>query len=141
MKVSEMPAGQAMNLLVAEKVMGWTWIQPPQWDYNGPLPEQGLILAPPGFEDQMLRTGWRWPPKGVIPANFLLNINYSFIIGDAWEVVQKMTRGDKVVRINTDSGRTMCRIISAAGDGIASDLAESAPLAICRAALHAVGVL
>lgn len=87
MNYNEMTAGPEMDRLVAERVMGWRWHQPPKHDYNGPLPEQGEVLVPPGFTND----GFQWPPKGVVPVGFFCNaFQPSTNITHAWEVVEKI---------------------------------------------------
>jgi len=58
-------AGHELDLLVGEKVLGWEWIQAPQWDAKGPLPEQGKVLVTPGFRAGDPH-GYQWPNVGVI---------------------------------------------------------------------------
>lgn len=58
-----------MDALIAEKMFGWYWFQAPQFDANGPLPEQGKVLCPPG----MPCPGFEWPRTGVIHPHYFLN--------------------------------------------------------------------
>jgi hypothetical protein len=134
--IMAMVAGPALNLLVAEKVMGWTWIQPPQFDYDGPLPEQGKILAPPGWSD----AGWTWPPRGVIPADFFLRKCFSSNIAHAWEVMARVTGPRLPCHPNgLRPGTLFMRWWRDAN--LWAESADDAALAICRAALIAVGAV
>lgn len=49
--------------VIAERVMGWKWVQAPKYDYDGKLPDQGLVLVYPELDEKT----HRWPPKGLIP--------------------------------------------------------------------------
>ena len=60
-------------------------------------------------------------------------------IADAWQVVKKFyEKGDKVIVTNTLGGNWCCYIH--AGLGQFSAIAETAPLAICLAAMKACGI-
>ena len=109
MNVCDMPAGPEMDLLIATKVMGWG-----DCVEHHPM---GWILVGPYHVGM-------WSP--------------STEIQKAWEVVKKMNGNGYIVRINSGPDSAMCRIIDSNGDGIASNFCETAPLAICRAALLAV---
>lgn len=58
-----------INARIAERIFGWHWFEAPQFDANGPLPEQGKVLCPPG----MPCPGYEWPRVGVIHPHFFLN--------------------------------------------------------------------
>lgn len=121
-------AGPALDLLVAERVMRWTWYQAPQHDYDGPLPQQGKVLVPPGFT----AVGFAWPPRGVIPPGYFCGrFKPSTDIGHAFEVVPKVP-GFFLYR-RTDGTWTAYGTPKSKngprGNG------STAPLAICRLAL------
>jgi hypothetical protein len=132
MKVSEMPAGQALDILVAERVMGYK--------DDGSWPHQ--------VTDEDGGTGDRLP-------------EYSTSIAAAWEVVEKMaTRGIWMAVSDMRHGRytiehaapwsgwwaTWMRtdrstdLTEVEGDHDWAATGDTAPLALCRAALLAVGI-
>lgn len=113
MNIDDMPAGPEMDRLVAERVMGWE-PKPPRWN------------------------GW-WYYEDHRPDEDSKCFQPSTNIAHAWEVVDRMKiRGDDVcldfyrshdqwqVSTNAPKGRGSCAS------------ADTAPLAICRAALKAV---
>jgi len=135
-EIDQMEAGREMDCLVAERVLGWHRIQAPQFDYDGPLPEQGEVLVSPRMLPQIESGEYKWPPKGVIPLGFFVTARYSADIAAAWQVVQKMMDEGWLVGISNDQDYVgelapAWHVCIAASWGIA----KSAPLAICRAAL------
>ncbi len=134
--MSDLPAGAELDRLVAERVMGWRWHQPPKYDYHGPLPEQGAVLVPPGFDEK----GFEWPPKGVIPVGFFCSaFNPSTNIAHAWEVVEKMNAAGLWQLLSQDWAFNWCCGFAKAGEfGPSGGWCDTAPLAICRAALKMV---
>ena len=83
----EKMSDRELDAAVAEKVMGWRWVQAPQYDYDGPLPEQGKVLVPPDHDDK----NYQWQPKGVIqPYAFVGGMRWSTDIAAAWEVVDRV---------------------------------------------------
>jgi hypothetical protein len=54
-----------IDALILEKFWGYRWIQAPQFDANGPLPEQGPVLAPPSLDPN-----YEWPRIGIINKYF-----------------------------------------------------------------------
>lgn len=116
-------AGRALDALVAEKVMGWTR-HPDSWPpmYREP----GDELRPPG-------SGY-----AVVPS-------YSTAIAAAWEVVEAMRLKFYRFLINggiydTNWGASF-HANFASGDDYFHGYADTASLAICRAALKVVGVI
>ena len=110
-----MEAGREMDALVAEKVMGWKRV--------------------PHAHPEIEAAGGMWlTPRGprMCPA-------YSTDIAAAWGVVEWFTRRSYTVALHTThSDGWVCSIRGA----LLADTAQAptAPLAICRAALAAVGV-
>ena len=114
----EMPAGREMDALVAEKVMGW----------------------------RMMRGHWV-PPEAAPETNILAcptsTYRYSTDIAAAWEVVEKVNLlepyGDTLWK---DQRGWVFGVHDVDGAGYAYEdvtvIADTAPLAICRAALKAV---
>lgn len=110
-----MEAGRELDALVAEKVMGLTPVEWSGW-------EGDLSLV---YGDQ--ETG------GIVP-------RYSTDIGAAWEVVEKLKQDRTVHLWSVPSGYMVqmtgvnAKMLEVIGQ------ADTAPLAICRAALSSVGV-
>lgn len=126
MNIDAMPAGRELDALVAEKVMGWTACDAneayPRWMHGDPGDE--FAEAGRGRGCAPLTTAWRVPYS-----------RYSTDIAAAWEVVEKV-RGDRDVWLQWDSETSIwgCQFFS----GGHECFADTAPLAICRAALKAV---
>ncbi len=120
MNYDEMPAGYDIDRLVAEKVMGW---RTEETSATGDGDCRVLQVYPNG----------KWRGSSFVPSRY---------IAHAWEVVEKMppTRGpraDSFAIMRTGEGWT-----AGYHDGESFDndcaSADTAPLAICRAALKAV---
>ncbi|MEK2647386.1 BC1872 family protein [Bdellovibrio sp. BCCA] len=75
-----------LNVLIAKELMGWKEIQAPQYDFDGPLPEQGKVLVPPGFDEET----YQWPNRGVVPYSFFVTQEYSKDMNMAMQVVAAM---------------------------------------------------
>lgn len=117
-----MPAGPELDRLVAEMVMGWK-------------------LRPDGMAYHGGATGWRVPHPGAVPpAQFSPSTN----IANAWEVVERMAPRLRIQK----GGHTPYYAIHRTELGYVAGYwtavpfltspADTAPLAICRAALKAV---
>lgn len=117
MKVKNMPAGPEMDRLVAEKVMGWTHGQTGA-DYCG---WQGAKSYP----------GERYNRKN--DAHYGI-WNPSKEIAHAWEVLERM---DTMTLRKLPGGSYACAYLR--DDILYHGLGDTAPLAICRAALISVG--
>lgn len=119
-----MNAGRELDALVAEKVMGWSGIDK-KWDYE--TNESFLGGKTPDWDGRQFYE---------VP-------HYSTDIAAAWLVVEKLRTPNWEFQL--DHTRFMiwhCRIETTAGEGSASSdssQGETAPLAICLAALKAVG--
>ncbi|PER45290.1 BC1872 family protein [Bacillus thuringiensis] len=97
--------------LVAEKVMGW--IKPP--------------------ETSILKAMWVETPIGAVHPQLP---KFSENMQDAWLVVEKLQDQERIVKVmgKTEQGNMYCSI-----DGRYGVTGRSAPMAICIAALKAVG--
>ncbi|GAB6442048.1 MULTISPECIES: BC1872 family protein [Bacillus] len=97
--------------LVAEKVMGW--IKPP--------------------ETSILKSMWVETPIGAVHPQLP---KFSTNIEDAWLVVEKLQDQERIVKVmgKTEQGNMYCSI-----DGRHGATGRGAPMAICIAALKAVG--
>ena len=110
-----------IDRLVAEKVMGWEevkendFIKRPDVDFIGKAP------------DRFCEDAW-----SILP-------NYSTDISDAWEVVEQLREKELYVDIDTFAEHYDVRVVSGPYE-VGHSLSETAPLAICLAALKAVGI-
>lgn len=130
-EIDKLEAGPELDALVAEKVMG---CQPRRIDYHGR--EQIICPCPITSEYRHPHGGFKYDE----PDDELLR--YSTDIAAAWEVVEKCVPYVKVDArgLSTEAGhfRWVCQIWNGSSKEILG-LAQTAPLAICRAALKAVG--
>lgn len=117
-----MPSEREIDALVAEKVMGF-----------------GRSTTPPDWPQQ-----WRMPSKNPSAEHrkeypyWYKSFEPSTKIADAWEVVEKMAPDDDEFRLTRHRrGRWLCTFKFF--DGL-SEGAETAPMAICLAALAVFGV-
>lgn len=122
MNIDEMEAGPELDILIAEKVMEWQRI------------ESAVCLT------------WQ-PPKGLLRTYEWSSYEVfrpSSRIASAWEVIEKLINGGDYLGITVDAGshtevyscsfwKTWDVKWKARGD------ADTMPLAICRAALKAMG--
>ena len=127
MNIDELEAGRELNALVAEKVMGWTDLHWVDGGYDG----KGNY-SPTGYYG-----------KGPDRAVFLTS-KFSTDIAAAWKVVEKIACSGLIVRVTWDfNPLASCSIHKDdhLWTMIAECICDTAPLAICRAALKAVGDL
>lgn len=121
-----MEAGGELDALVAEKVMGWQW---QQW---APNPEQPH-LAPPGY-GRPHPDHW-WLGRSI----FELVPHYSTDIADAWLIVEHLHGRVVIDHWSGNQYKVMIYIPSSGSPSVEAS-ADTAPLALCLAALAAVGV-
>jgi len=130
-------AGRELDALVAEKVMGWHDPQDPEW--NG-WKDCGLLI----WQDSMIRPRDKppvnskagWMAYGVVdrvPA-------FSTDIAAAWEVVEKLHQRFPTIHLSlgAPNQRWYCSFFGTVDDKGSALEADTAPLAICLAALKAV---
>lgn len=141
--MSELKAGRELDALVAEKVMGWR-------------PMQGGVSMEIGEKDDLWEDGsrkWYGKDGDPRPMRLLPSPKFSTDIAAAWLVVEKLiARGDeftlerisldkvwraKVYPFTKDKGWAGGGYFTSSNDVAVN--AKTAPLAICRAALLAVG--
>lgn len=122
-------AGRELDALVAEKVMGFKVVDDPLVDFNGARYIHKIEVA---FE-RGPHSGHRWPERvGPLPA-------YSADIAAAWQVVERFWLV-QIVRSEVYHEAYEVRIMTETGPEHVEE-ANTAPLAICRAALKAVGAV
>lgn len=126
MSIDQMAAGREMDALVAAKVMGLLWDEARCRICGWPLKsvaEEGCVL-----ENCSLRP----PPerRADEPAR------YSTDIAAAWEVFAKVSEHD--VRLSVARSAGGWKVFDHRYADVPSIEADTAPLAICRAALKAV---
>lgn len=112
-------SGRDLDALVAEKVMGW----------------------------RLLGNGTAYKDETIVPIDYVLK-NYSTDIAAAWGVVEYLDRATVITRLNSE----WCSVelgprrlepgdpVEKYGNMGPTAKANTAPLAICLAALKAVGV-
>lgn len=124
MKIADMPSGPDMDRLVAEKVMGWKWGQTGA-DYCG----WGGAKSYPGEGWNRKNDAHRgnWYP--------------SSDIANAWDVVEHMNRKTGGFMVQDWGEKFLVGFGPADPAGVRRNVAtaDAASLAICRAALLAVG--
>ena len=132
----KLSAGRELDDMVSEKIMGWKYQQsspdPKKYFCREYGNDAGWWLRPNTTRDDMI-----WSCASCSPPP-----EYSADITAAWEVLNRLPLDlwPEVGRMNT--GSWYCEIVQGApwptGVGyLAREVAETAPLAICRAALKA----
>jgi hypothetical protein len=122
MKVSEMPAGRELDALVAVRVMGWTLCNRVAMGWGDGPPVFATGEDP--YDDTARPSRQDWRPSENITA--------------AWEVVEKMAACHPSLHryVLPDLWRCVMNVNRHA----VSAMALTGQLAICRAALLAVGI-
>lgn len=121
-KPQDRQADQSTNVEIAMHVMGWTW-QRDGWGVMAWFDHEGNATG--------YGAGGEWT-----------SFKPSVDIAHAWHVLEHFTWPQFYTRlVRTETGNWRCDIELNGGDGpTRSAFADTAPLAICRAALAAVGV-
>lgn len=136
-----MNAGRELDAVVAEKVMGWKRVVVPK-DYDGL--NAGVTLLP----STSIAIGWA--PKGAYQLWHFCPL-YSTDIAATWRVVEKLKERSDLfpqiswLRVHDNAFQHRCEIWrndppSKQYGWLADVYADTLPLAICLAALTAVGV-
>lgn len=107
----DLKPGRELDALIAEKVMG-------------------LRVVPHAGDFIVIYPTEEWDP---LPW-------YSSEIADAWEVVEKITAGDRAMSLIFERGIWCCKANMEFEPTGHEHVAETAPLAICLAALKSIGV-
>lgn len=122
-QIDEMPAGREIDLLIAEQLFGWRDLE---WREEKNIHELGVrTWSPTGYYG-----------KGPQHECYLTH-RYSTKIEDAWLVVEKLREriSDEIL---LGYGCDKAIGLWACAFGIYEVTADTAPLAICRAALKAI---
>ena len=132
-EILALEAGRELDALVAEKVMGWTW-----GEYSPPVEGPSKILRPP---ESWAPSPDRAPGSEVSCPGWHFRVpQYSTDIAAAWEVVEKMVpiKYGFNLAIESPPGPWGDWEVHFYNGGTHLAFADTAPLAICRAALLAV---
>lgn len=122
------PAGRELDALIAERVM-WLMVKPiTVIGAHGAVSDIGTV-----GERYKMADGRMGVPARAIPA-------YSTEIAAAWEVVERLATCHPTLERFTLPDRWCCAMqLNADTISSVAEYADSAPLAICLAALRAVG--
>ncbi len=159
-EIEAMPGGREINMLIAEWVMGWRWMSRVGHSPNS-NPYRSAWLFPPDSEDAdtgekdmfgqpiIVRKSIAYPGIGTVGPfqeydggrkETSWTPDYSGDISAAWLVVEKMRPthgfwidGDDGYEVEFQHG-----MVGAPEFRIGTSKADTAPLAICRAALLAI---
>lgn len=135
-----------LDAMVAERVMGWKWHLCDQLNPQGEMVYHFRNDEPPEHwkRPTVVATPTLPEVRGVRLFVYLGLRNYSTDIAAAWEVRQEIKRRDLEITVSTHGGlgnKTDDTCIIRGGEEERWDgSANTAPLAICLAALRAVGV-
>jgi len=138
-----------MDALVAEKIMGWVWLRHIVRPSSGQGYEWMRSLFIPDHKVEPFEEGTgelgNVPSHGEEPVAIMNAPHYSTDLNAAWQVVEKMqtlswTFTVSGLRAHIWKAEFMKRTGNVMQDLLSSDSADTAPRAICLAALHAVGV-
>jgi len=124
---NELPAGRELDALVAEKVMGWVEVR-----------KQSIANA---FGQHVMDDYVGQPSIGVTQP--VLVPRYSSMIQEAWKVADHLRSRSQFVAVLSGMGPQgvqpwICKINR--DGGFLEERADTAPVAICLAALKAVGI-
>ena len=124
---NELPAGRELDALVAEKVMGWVQVR-----------KQSIANA---FGQHVMDDYVGQPSIGVTQP--VLVPRYSSMIQEAWKVADHLRTRSQFVAVLSGMGPQgvqpwICKINR--DGGFLEERADTAPVAICLAALKAVGI-
>lgn len=154
-------AGRALDLVIAERVMGWHWLTGQHWDVTRPEGEQRWLLPPDMGINDVGGGEWNYYVDSAPEPDGRFTLydvpRYSTNMGAAWEVVEaildldgkfgdyKMTFGmefsqivDWVVEFVPGRNHRLAREY---GDSALRTSGMTAPHAVCLAALRLLDVL
>lgn len=143
MDPAAIPAGPELDRLIAEKVMGWKFTLHKdgfEWSYPGTRETYFGNGIPNLQTPHVIRS-----PVRLCGSDSSEDWTPSTNIAHAWEVVEKMARtddvhvGKAVQSAGLNDPYYECDVTDGEGKNRARGIAATAPLAICRAALKAIG--
>jgi ABA sandwich protein len=148
-EIDKLEPGRELDALVAEKVMGWLWCIQACGDISRPGQyEWSRFLAPPA-NAAAWRDIWNGKTEAIIEERPRFAMGFSTDIAAAWLVVEKMRQTKRFCCLKLHSDFDFVYSFSLTlytqryqdcgrhePDFIAQ--AQTAPLAVCRAALKAV---
>lgn len=131
-QVIHMPAGKEINVLIAENVLGHVWLHNNPYGFLRPKEDADELVAYGG-------SNYGKHPKHESGAWVDSDYKYSSAIDDAWVVVRAMKARRYWLYFQDNSGETESYRAEFVGNRQSEKgYAETAPLAICRAALLAL---
>lgn len=141
--MEQLTTGRELDALVAEKVMGYSRVDVPR-DVNGE--NEGVTLWPPNVDV----AEYQWPYVGPVQIYSFCPM-YSTDIAAAWQVVEKMQERGMWAQLRTPFGKGkmddgfwcgFTPMLTTGWNGRPDHNTSAAmmPLAICLAALKAVGM-
>lgn len=145
--MSKYQAGRELDALVAEKVMGWLWLGRQDHKWLGPPsqlgetdPTYGTIRRATDIDEP--ERPW-WLENATEFGDLRVVPHYSTDIAAAFLVVEKLNAAVRYPEIQfapTEPNGEELWCVSLVNPADVEVVAETAPLAICRAALAALGV-
>lgn len=122
-EILKLPAGFDLDLLIAEKIMGWKWFHH----------EEASYFRRNDYSDYLIIVDKTTGKMNVF--NYPLT-KYSLDIDAAWQVVNRLFHSGYKFSLNNLAEGSWTASFSHPRNGGAEVQAESVPLAICRAALY-----
>jgi len=99
-----------LDAKIVVRFFGWTWIQAPQFDYNGPLPEQGKCLVSPEMRACIDSGEYQWPRRGIVPPLFFSPPHFSTDPGASKMLREKLAELFTVFVMRTTNGSTTVEV-------------------------------
>ena len=141
-EILSLPAGRELDALIAERLFGWRWHN---CEYIGQSSVASPVYRTMFAEPKELEknTSWRCVamdnPHSGVRKKQEWTPHYSTSIADAWQVVEHIWNVlEKDISVTFAAGSISCDIGDLLGEAVAEVFADTAPLAICRAALLAM---
>lgn len=138
MDVDRLSAGVELDILVADKVMGWPLLEEgalrPQTDFV-----QMVIEPTPLSGKQFVLTHWRWDGKGHVWSRFNPSVSLGAAMGVVAKILARESKPNFFLEFVEESWRChFGRSRPWIEQPPYAPHAETAPLAICRATLREV---
>lgn len=132
---------KSIDWLIAKNIFGWREIQAPQYDFDGPLPNQGLVLVPPDFDEDSFRG---WPNRGIIPYDYFVGEKFTGDFKEAFKLVEAMKRKGFKFQMTTEKNKIgdLSYVVEFFGEHHSKRASSYDPKrAICLASLGALSLL